>query len=171
VFGITLIVLTFLIPTWTLLGVRGAQEFLPVKAAGALISRRRLLRRGFVLAFVGLSVVSALLFWVRQTRRTTPEPNFDELIAAQPAQSIRAVLDPLPISKSIKAEAWNNFYASTSQTDFTDRFTRMKLAPAVSATLWHLRFGPDNTPTAQDVLHNPFFHRLPREERRKTLLS
>ncbi len=66
-----------------------------------------------------------------------------------PAEAVKNVLDPLPVSDNVKADAFDAFHAARDEADFKQKFDRLDLPTDAKADLWDLRFAPETTGEAR----------------------
>jgi hypothetical protein len=60
----------------------------------------------------------------------------------------RAILDPLSIPSSVKADAWDAYHASKDQVDFQKRFNTLAIPKEAKAALWDSKFQDQPSITA-----------------------
>lgn len=64
--------------------------------------------------------------------------------AVTPTADIRTILDPLPVPKEVKAQAWDAWNASQNDAQFRIKFAQIPLPKEVKAALWDAKqFTPD----------------------------
>ena len=103
---------------------------------------------GAALVLVVLAVV-VLIFGGKLSTRSAVTTSSPAVVAAPPSSVTpntlltddpRAVLDSIPVSQSVKADAWNAYSLAASPADFKAKFDKIAIPDKAKADLWDMKF-------------------------------
>src|SRR5919109_551653 len=73
---------------------------------------------------------------------TTQSPQVDPKVGQVGDDPLRPFLDPLQVDNSIKRQAWDNWHAASTPSDFKQRFDSLDIPRETKRALWNLKFTP-----------------------------